>query len=227
MVSSMDFTVVGGRLHRHGTGGVLGRVAVQQGGIELQAQGLGNEVLEKFGRGGFEDVVFFRFLDFAFGFARNDRIHRQERFPHGDLLAGGDEVVVDEVHAVQAALAEVIHQCARQFGSGGVGRIVGQFLVILRRGFSGLLHGFRHLASDAVHGDIGIAVGPEGFQRETDDIGIESAAKGRVGRESDEGDFLPGRCRIFILDRGPGRPFGSPRPYAARFPSRQAASPPG
>jgi hypothetical protein len=125
-------------------------------------------------------------------------------------------VVVDEVHAVQAAFAEVIHQCARQFGGGGVGRIVGQFLVILRRGFSGLLHGFRHLASDAVHGDIGIAVGPEGFQRETDDIGIESAAKGRVGRESDEGDFLPGRCRIFILDRGPGRPFGSPRPTGLR-----------
>ena len=32
-----------------------------------------------------------------------------------------------------------------------------------------------------------------------------------------EGDFLPGRCRILILDRGPGRPFGSPRPTGLRF----------
>ena len=49
--------VVGGRLHRHGTGGVLGRVAVQQRGIELQPQGLGQEFLQQLGGGGFENVL--------------------------------------------------------------------------------------------------------------------------------------------------------------------------
>ena len=118
--------------------------------------------------------------------------HRQEGFPDGDLLAGRNEVVIHQVDAVQAAGEEVFHQLFRQFGGGSIGGLVGEFLVIRGRGLSNLPHRIGHLAADAVHGDIGIAVGTDRFQRKAYRIGIERAAEGGIGGEGDEGDALFG-----------------------------------
>ena len=108
-------TVVGGRLHGHGAGGVLGRVAVQQGGIELQFKGLRKEVLQQFGGGGFEDVI-----PFLGQTSHLDRAHRQQRFPDGNLLAGGDEMVVHQFDPVQATGEEFFRQTVGQIGGRGV-----------------------------------------------------------------------------------------------------------
>ena len=169
---------------------MFGGVAVQEGGVELEFQGLRKKFLKKFLGRGFQDVIGFRFLRFA----RNDNGGRQEGFPDGNLLAGRDEMVVNEFHPVDAAFVEVLHQLTGQGGGFRVGGLVGQVVEVCRGRITDFLHGFGHLAADAIDRYLRIPARLDGLQGQPHGIGIERAAKGGIGRESDDDNLLFRQC---------------------------------
>ena len=103
-------------------------------------------------------------------------------------------MVVNEFHPVDASGAEVFHQLPGQGGGLRVGRLVGQVVEVRGGRMPHLFHCFGHLAADTVDRHLRVPVRLDDLQGKPHGIGIERAAKGGIGRESDDGDLLSRRC---------------------------------